>query len=48
VRLDFIFLNFFTLEGGVYKLMFFFSLHLTCGRKRGRGLVFFLKLFFNC
>ncbi len=50
MRLDFIFLISFTLEGERgYKLMFFFSLlHLTCGRKRGKGFFFFLKLFFHC
>ncbi len=26
----------------------FFSLHLTCGRKKGKGCFFFLILFFHC
>jgi hypothetical protein len=49
VCLDLFFLNSFTLEGeGGYKLMVFFLLHLTYGRRRGKGLVFFSKLFFRC
>jgi hypothetical protein len=28
--------------------MFFFLLHLRCGGKKGKGLVFFSKLFFHC
>ncbi len=26
--------------------MFFFLLHLTCARRRGRGLIFFVEFFF--
>jgi hypothetical protein len=39
----------FTLEGerGYKGMILFFLLHLTCGRKRGRGLVFFLKLYLS-
>jgi hypothetical protein len=32
--------------GGGWRFRFFFSLHLKCGRKRGKGLIFLLKLFF--
>jgi hypothetical protein len=28
--------------------MFFFPLHWKCGRRRGKGLIFFLKCFFHC
>ncbi len=52
MRLDFFFLNFFTVEGegegegeggGGW---FFFPLHLKCGRRRGKGLFFLLNFFF--
>ncbi len=32
--------------GGGWSLIFFLF-HLTCGRGRGRGLIFFLKTFFS-
>jgi hypothetical protein len=35
------------LSGRGRRLMFFFLLHLTCARRRGSGLVFFVKLFFH-
>ncbi len=28
-------------EGGCWLMFFFFLLHLTCGRRKGRGLLFF-------
>ncbi len=34
------------LNGRGWRLMFFFLLHLTCARRRGRGLVFFVFFFF--
>jgi len=40
--------NSYTLEGeGVQVNVFFFFLHLTCGRRKGRGL-FFSNPFFHC
>ncbi len=48
MRLDFIFILFYTVEGegeggGGWA---FFSLHLKCGRRRGKGLFFLLNFFF--
>ncbi len=49
VCLDYFFKNSFTVEGeGGYKFMFFFLLHLTCGRRRGSKLVSFSKKNFHC
>jgi hypothetical protein len=31
------------LRGRGWRLMFFFLLHLTCGRSKGKGLVFKIK-----
>jgi len=50
VRLDFSFFNFFLLlrgKGGTSKC-FFSLLHLTCGGRKGRGLVFSQNFFFHC
>jgi len=43
-----IFFNFyFTVEGGGWRLMLFFSLHWKCGRRRGEmGTFFFGNVFF--
>jgi hypothetical protein len=43
------FKNLLLLKGrGGTSFFFFFLLHLTCGRSRGSGLVFFSKLVFHC
>jgi len=48
VCLDLFIFNSFTLEGeGVKVDVFFFLIHLTCGRRRGKGLIFFFKTFFS-
>jgi hypothetical protein len=46
VHLDFIFLIFFTLEGGVYKLMFLFFPPFDMWKEEGKGVSFFLKTIF--
>jgi hypothetical protein len=40
-------LNFFTVEQKGVEVNIFFLLHLTCARRKGNGLVFFIKLFFH-
>jgi hypothetical protein len=37
----------FVVEREAWRLMFFFLLHLTCARRRGRGVSFFRKVFFS-
>jgi hypothetical protein len=37
----------FTVEGEEVEVNVFFLLHLTCARRRGRGLVFFIKFLFR-
>ncbi len=39
-------LIFFTVEREGVKVNVFFLLHLTCARRRGRGLLFFIIFFF--
>jgi hypothetical protein len=40
-------LIFFTVEREGVEVNVFCLLHLTCARRRGSGLVFFVKLFFH-
>jgi hypothetical protein len=40
-------LSFFTVEREGVEVNVFFLLHLTCARRRGSGLIFFVKLFFH-
>jgi hypothetical protein len=40
-------LIFLLLSGRGWRLMFYFLLHLTCARRRGSELVFFVNFFFH-
>ncbi len=48
VQVDFFSSFFYYWGGGGWRLMFFFCLHLTCGRRKGKGWFFFNLFIFHC